>query len=91
MSTRPTSTRPADTRPDSERRTGTRPTTPRPAGTRPARRRRGVPNIPAAVGGWLWLAAIIIPIYYIAITSLKPRDDYYSTNPLLPSAPTFAP
>ncbi|TDL44907.1 carbohydrate ABC transporter permease [Kocuria rosea] len=50
-----------------------------------------MPNIPAAVGGWLWLGAIIIPIYYIAITSLKPREDYYSTNPLLPSSPTFAP
>jgi len=47
-------------------------------------------NIPAAVGGWLWLAAIIVPIYYMVITSTKPRADYYSTNPLAPSAPTFA-
>lgn len=75
--TRPRSTRPGSTPPESPRRSRSR--------------RRGVPNIPAAVGGWLWLAAIIIPIYYMAITSLKPREDYYSTNPLVPSSPTLAP
>lgn len=69
----------------------TRPADTRPPGPRPARARRSAPNVPAAVGGWLWLAVIIVPIYYIAITSTKPREDYYATNPLVPSAPTFAP
>ncbi|MFI7494883.1 carbohydrate ABC transporter permease [Kocuria sp. M4R2S49] len=82
MSTRPADTRPETARPES---------TPRGSTHRPRSRRRGVPNVPAAVGGWLWLAAIIIPIYYMAITSLKPREDYYSTNPLVPSSPTLAP
>lgn len=86
MSTRTADTRPVRTRPGGAPRPDARP-----AAARPARRRRGLPNILAAVGGWLWLGAIIIPIYYIAITSLKPREDYYSTNPLLPSSPTFAP
>lgn len=87
MSTRPADTRPESTRPGSTGRTDTRP-----AGARRSRsRRRGAPNIPAAVGGWLWLAAIILPIYYMAITSLKPREDYYSTNPLVPSSPTLTP
>ncbi|GAB3998466.1 carbohydrate ABC transporter permease [Glycomyces albus] len=40
------------------------------------------PNILGAIGGWLWLAVIILPIYYIFITSLRPRQDYYSENPL---------
>ena len=40
------------------------------------------PNILGAIGGWLWLAVIILPIYYIFITSLRPREDYYSENPL---------
>lgn len=87
MSTRPADTRPESTRPESTGRTDTRP-----VGARRSRsRRRGAPNIPAAVGGWLWLAAIILPIYYMAITSLKPREDYYSTNPLVPSSPTLTP
>lgn len=87
MSTRPADTRPESTRPESTGRTDTRP-----VGARRSRSRlRGVPNIPAAVGGWLWLAAIILPIYYMAITSLKPREDYYSTNPLVPSSPTLTP
>lgn len=87
MSTRPADTRPESTRPESTGRADTRP-----VGARRSRsRRRGVPNIPAAVGGWLWLAAIILPIYYMAITSLKPREDYYSTNPLVPSSPTLTP
>jgi raffinose/stachyose/melibiose transport system permease protein len=86
------STRLADARPGSTQSQRTQSES-APAGSAPRSRsrRRGVPNIPAAVGGWLWLAAIIIPIYYMAITSLKPREDYYSTNPLVPSSPTFAP
>lgn len=44
----------------------------------------GRPNILGGLGGWIWLAIIIIPIYYVVITSLKPQADYFSTNPLLP-------
>jgi raffinose/stachyose/melibiose transport system permease protein len=47
-------------------------------------------NIPAGFGGWIWLAIIIIPIYYVVITSLKTQAGYFGQNPLaLPAAPTL--
>ncbi|MCU6480031.1 carbohydrate ABC transporter permease [Arthrobacter sp. A2-55] len=47
-------------------------------------------NLPAGAAGWLWLAVIIIPIYYVAITSLKTQAGYFGQNPLaLPKAPTL--
>jgi raffinose/stachyose/melibiose transport system permease protein len=36
------------------------------------------------LAGWLWLGVVIIPIYWIVITSFKMQADYYSTNPLVP-------
>src|SRR5699024_5400661 len=42
------------------------------------------------LAGWVWLAVIIVPIYYIVLTSLRPQEDYYSENPLsLPANPTL--
>ena len=39
---------------------------------------------------WLWLVVVIVPIYWIVITSLKEQANYYSTNPLLPpTSPTL--
>ena len=40
------------------------------------------PNVLGAIGAWIWLAVIILPIYYIVITSLRPQQDYYTENPL---------
>jgi len=41
--------------------------------------------------GWVWLAVIVLPIYYIVLTSLRPRRDYFTENPLSwPSDPTLA-
>lgn len=68
--------------------------------TAPARRRveehrrhrlgRARPNILGGLGGWVWLAVIILPIYYVVITSLKGQEGFFSSNPLLPPAsPTF--
>jgi raffinose/stachyose/melibiose transport system permease protein len=34
--------------------------------------------------GWLWLAVVVIPLYWILITSLKAQAGYYTTNPLVP-------
>ncbi len=49
------------------------------------------PNFLGSVGGWVWLVVIIIPVYYIVVTSLKGQSDFFSGNPLLPSAsPTLA-
>ena len=48
------------------------------------------PNILGGLGGWLWLAIIIIPIYYVVVTSLKDQASYFTENPLaLPSSPTL--
>jgi raffinose/stachyose/melibiose transport system permease protein len=58
----------------------------------PRRRRlgRARPNILGGLGGWVWLAVIILPIYYVVITSLKGQEGFFSSNPLLPPTnPTF--
>lgn len=39
--------------------------------------------------GWVWLAVIIVPIYYIVVTSFRPQNMFYVENPLsIPSQPT---
>ncbi|HEV8558376.1 MAG TPA: carbohydrate ABC transporter permease [Actinophytocola sp.] len=61
-------------------------TRPRLAGPRKVRR-----NWLAGLAGWLWLAVIIIPLYWIVITSFKAQSSYYTTNPLVPpDSPTLA-
>lgn len=69
------------------------------AGTRQAagdqkRRRRGRgarrPNWLAGAAGWLWLVIVIVPIYWIVITSFKTQSNYFTTNPFAPpTAPTL--
>jgi raffinose/stachyose/melibiose transport system permease protein len=40
--------------------------------------------------GWLWLVIVMVPLYWIVITSFKLQSDYFSTNPLVPpSSPTL--
>jgi raffinose/stachyose/melibiose transport system permease protein len=53
----------------------------------PVRRRRGRrerPNVLAGLGGFAWLAVIILPIYYVVISSLRSEAGFFSTNPLAP-------
>ncbi|PRY04975.1 hypothetical protein CLV37_1411, partial [Kineococcus rhizosphaerae] len=41
--------------------------------------------------GWLWLLVVLVPIYWIVITSFKTSANYFGTNPLIPpSSPTLA-
>jgi raffinose/stachyose/melibiose transport system permease protein len=50
----------------------------------------GRPNWLGGAAGWLWLAIVVLPIYWIVITSFKTQDNYFSTNPLVPpSQPTL--
>ena len=50
----------------------------------------GKPNLLAGFFGWFWLAVVIIPIYYVVVTSLKNQGDYFTGNPLaLPIPPTI--
>jgi raffinose/stachyose/melibiose transport system permease protein len=64
-----------------------------PAGTRRAaegqkRRSRGRgarrPNWLGGAAGWLWLLIVIVPIYWIVITSFKTQSNYFLTNPFAP-------
>lgn len=49
------------------------------------------PNWLGSFAGWIWLGIVIIPIYWVVITSLKVQADYYVSNPLAPpSSPTLA-
>ncbi|WP_306316821.1 MULTISPECIES: carbohydrate ABC transporter permease [unclassified Streptomyces] len=58
---------------------------------RSARRARNRPNFLAGIGGWLWLAVTVVPVYYVVVTSLKDQGTYFSSNPLLPPAsPTLS-
>jgi raffinose/stachyose/melibiose transport system permease protein len=68
------------------------PTTPtvtarRPRGHRSGRRR----NWLGGAAGWLWLGIVIVPIYWILITSFKAQSDYFQANAMSPPAdPTMA-
>ncbi|TDD60391.1 carbohydrate ABC transporter permease [Kribbella antibiotica] len=41
--------------------------------------------------GWLWLVIVMVPLYWIVVTSFKDQSAYFSQNPFaLPNAPTAA-
>jgi raffinose/stachyose/melibiose transport system permease protein len=52
----------------------------RPSESRTGRR----PNWLGGLAGWLWLVIVIVPIYWILITSFKTQANYFITNPLVP-------
>lgn len=48
-------------------------------------------NLVGGLLGWIWLAIVVVPIYYILVTSIRPEGEIFSANPLsFPSKPTFA-
>ena len=63
-------------------------TAPRGAAAPAVRRRRSSrrerPNVLGAIGGWLWLAVIIVPVYYVVISSLRNQAGFFAQNPLAP-------
>ncbi|MEV0902253.1 carbohydrate ABC transporter permease [Actinoplanes sp. NPDC049802] len=70
--------------------------TPTPAGTRtgkapapsvtgrPARRRLTERNWVGGSFAWLWLIVVMVPLYWLVITSFKTQANYFITNPLKP-------
>lgn len=51
---------------------------------------RKFPDLLIGLGGFLWLALTILPVYYIVITSLRRQADYYASGALsLPNPLTF--
>jgi raffinose/stachyose/melibiose transport system permease protein len=64
------------------------PDVPSPSSRRKRRRHR--PNWLGGTAAWAWLAIVLVPIYWIVITSFKTQSNYYVTNPLKPpTSPTF--
>ena len=54
-------------------------------------RRLGQVNWVGGLAGWVWLAIVLIPIYWIVVTSFKDQSTYFTQNPLaLPTDPTMA-
>lgn len=48
------------------------------------------PNILGGFFGFVWLAIVIVPIYYIVVTSFRAQSQFYTENPLsIPSQPTI--
>jgi raffinose/stachyose/melibiose transport system permease protein len=60
-------------------------------GVREARVRRFVHlNWLGGTASWIWFVIVMLPIYWIVITSLKTQNNYFATNPLAPpSSPTL--
>ena len=47
-------------------------------------------NIVGGLLGWVWLAVVVVPVYYILVTSVRNQNDMFSQNLLsLPSHITF--
>ncbi|TDD34520.1 carbohydrate ABC transporter permease [Nonomuraea terrae] len=66
---------------------GPQSTAPAPSGRHRNRRQgRARPNWLAGLISWIWLAIVIVPIYWIVITSFKSQSNYYLENPLVPPA-----
>jgi raffinose/stachyose/melibiose transport system permease protein len=43
------------------------------------------------IAGWVWLVIVLLPLYWIVVTSFKDQSAYFVQNPFaLPSAPTVA-
>jgi len=68
----------------------------KPAAARPrasaagGRRVKGSRNYLGGLFAWVWLAIIIIPVYYIVVTTFKDQGAYFTQNPLaLPNPPTL--
>jgi raffinose/stachyose/melibiose transport system permease protein len=56
----------------------------------PKARSAGRPNWLGGAAGWIWLGIVIIPVYWIVITSFKTQDSYFAANPLAPpTSPTL--
>jgi raffinose/stachyose/melibiose transport system permease protein len=51
---------------------------------RPRGRGAHRPNWLGGAAGWLWLLIVLVPIYWIVITSFKTQSNYFAMNPLAP-------
>jgi multiple sugar transport system permease protein len=62
-----------------------------PAGTRRRRRRLGFPTVVRILYIGAFLIFLLVPFYWVVVTSIKPVDDYMVLPPVwFPDAPTFS-
>ncbi|RZU16252.1 raffinose/stachyose/melibiose transport system permease protein [Kribbella rubisoli] len=62
-----------------------------PAPPRPARSRPHRTNVPGAIGGFAWLLVVMVPVYFIVVTTFRGQAGFFAGNPFaLPTAPTLA-
>jgi raffinose/stachyose/melibiose transport system permease protein len=40
------------------------------------------PNVPGGIAGFCWLVVVLVPVYYIVVTSLRNQRGFYDANPL---------
>jgi raffinose/stachyose/melibiose transport system permease protein len=62
---------------------------PGPRSGRRASRGTGGRNWAGGTAAWIWLLIVVVPIYWIIVTSFKTRANYFSSNPFLPASPTL--
>ncbi len=49
------------------------------------------PNVVGSILAWVWLAIVLLPVYYIVVTSIRPQSTFFTENPLsIPSEPTLS-
>jgi raffinose/stachyose/melibiose transport system permease protein len=54
------------------------------------RRHKGAINFPGGILGIIWLGVVVVPIYWVLVTSLRSPRDFFMTNQFaLPSPPAF--
>jgi raffinose/stachyose/melibiose transport system permease protein len=51
---------------------------------KPVGRRLAAWNWLGGAGAWVWFVIVMLPIYWIVITSFKTQNNYFATNPLVP-------
>jgi raffinose/stachyose/melibiose transport system permease protein len=47
---------------------------------------RARPNVAGGIGGFVWLLIVLVPVYYIVVTSLRGQRGFFDANPLAPPA-----
>jgi raffinose/stachyose/melibiose transport system permease protein len=56
----------------------------------PRRPRRSRVNVPAGAGALLWFVVVIVPVYWVVVTSLRTQQNFFGDNPLaVPADPTL--
>src|SRR5690606_27469728 len=44
------------------------------------------PNVRGGLAGIAWVRVVLVPVYYVVITSLRDQEGFFSSNPLAPPA-----